>query len=62
LAGGQKTKDEGCTGDDKSSRPLTGRQMLRIHLHEYLSLLTLVKEEWQAIETRLAATARQLNC
>ena len=38
-----------------------GRRTLRMHVHEYLSLLTLVREEWQAIETRLAATARQLG-
>jgi hypothetical protein len=54
-----EAKDEGCAGSDDHT--LIGRQTLRIHILEYLSLLTLVREEWQAIETRLAATARQLN-
>jgi hypothetical protein len=54
-----EAKDEGRAGGD--NRTLIGRRTLRIHVHEYLSLLTLVREEWQAIETRLAATARKLN-
>jgi hypothetical protein len=53
-----EAKDEGQAG---GPCPLIGRRTLRLHLHEYLSLLTLVREEWQAIETRLPATARQLQ-
>ncbi len=48
-------------GELREGRSLIGRRTLRMHVHEYLSLLTLVREEWQAIETRLAATARQLG-
>jgi hypothetical protein len=56
-----EAKDEGraAAGDDRS---LIGRRTLRVHLHAYLSLPTMVREEWQAIETRLAAMARQLGC
>ncbi|MCE2692626.1 MAG: hypothetical protein LW862_22995 [Rubrivivax sp.] len=53
-----EAKDEGQAG---GPCPLIGRRTLQLHLHEYLSLLTLVREEWQAIETRLPATARQLQ-
>ena len=48
-------------GELREGRSLIGRRTLQMHVHEYLSLLTLVREEWQAIETRLAATARQLG-
>jgi hypothetical protein len=57
-----EAKDEGRAGvNNDDPCPLIGRRTLRLHLHEYLSLLTLVREEWQAIETRLPATARQLQ-
>ena len=48
-------------GELREGRSLIGRRTLWMHVHEYLSLLTLAREEWQAIETRLAATARQLG-
>ena len=57
-----EAKDEGRAGGaDGDARTLIGRRTLRMHVHEYLSLLTMVREEWQAIETRLAATARLLG-
>ncbi len=54
-----EAKDEGHPAHDDCS--LIGRRTLGVHVHEYLSLLTMVREDWQAIETRLEATARQLG-
>jgi hypothetical protein len=45
-----EAKDEGWDGGNNDDPcPLVGCWTLRIHLHEYLSLLTVVRKEWQAI-------------
>jgi hypothetical protein len=55
-----EAEDEG-RGADGRTRLRFGRKTLRIRFDEFLSLLELVKEERQHLESRLVATAKQLN-
>jgi len=55
-----EAEDEG-RGADGRTRLRFGRKTLRIRFDEFLSLLELIKEERQHLESRLVATAKQLN-